>query len=473
MTLSRRGFLAASATAAALTTVHAASASAATTSQYQVSTGSVDITPAAGYPMAGYGTDTPRLSQGTNEPLRARCTVLWDSGTPNVIVTADVLAFGAALHQVIRSKVIQLGVASADFVLTATHTHNGPVLPEKLDPYISYNLTNTAQIQQYADQLAQTLADLVATTLASTRSTVTLDYQVVDEDFSRNRAGLSYVERDVPVLVARGTDGKPRAVLFSYGAHPVAAGSQTLFDPDYPAEAIKEIEAFGPGVFAQFILGPAGDQNPHTTGSVAVSDSFGSDLGTTVRDAIGQPGRTITGGIASQYERVTLPLDITVTSANLAAVKAAYDRHAAAPGTIGYARRHAQRMSAAATNRSFATTVDLPLQVWKFTGTSGLKMVFTGGEIVSGYAVYFRARNGGSNNLWFSGYANEVPAYIPSNELLARDSYEAGIDSDSPGIAGGSMSVYNHFGHFLRKTSSTAPDGVEEKMVAAITRMLA
>ena len=100
-------------------------------------------------------------------------------------------------------------------------------------------------------------------------------------------------------------------------------------------------------------------------------------------------------------------------------------------------------------------------------------MVFTGGEIVSGYAVYFRARNGGSNNLWFSGYANEVPAYIPSNELLARDGYEAGIDSDSPGIAGGSMSVYNHFGHFLRKTSSTAPDGVEEKMVAAITRMLA
>lgn len=72
---------------------------------------------------------------------------------------------------------------------------------------------------------------------------------------------LPYVETEVPVLVARDASGAPLVVLFSYGCHPVCAGAQTQFDPDYPGRAVARIEEAS-GAFAPFVLGPAGDQDP-------------------------------------------------------------------------------------------------------------------------------------------------------------------------------------------------------------------
>lgn len=443
----------------------------------QVSTGSIDITPPIGYPMAGYGTDAPRLATGTNEPLRARCTIIWDNGYPNVILTADVLGFGPTMHQQIRSAVVALGVTSSDFVLTATHTHNGPVLTEKLDPYISYNMTNLTAVTAFSNALVTKLVGLVQTVLAAPRTTCSLDYYVLDENFAYNRERVladvpANNERDVPVLVARDETGVPRAVLFSYGSHPVAAGWLTLFDPDYPAQAIKEIEAAFTGVFAQFMLGPAGDQDPIGDRNVANADAHGEDLGLTVAAAISTPGRDVTGNIATSYSAVALPLDITNTPANLAAVRAAFQARSNNTAALGFQRRHAATMVGEIDTNSFATSVTLPTQVWTIGGTSGLKIVFCGGEVVSGYARYLRNVYGGSQRLWFNAYSNEVPAYIPSDELLAETGYAAGIDGDYPGIAGGSMSVYRYLGHFRRKPNASAPNGVEQTLLNHLQTML-
>jgi len=414
--------------------------------------------------MAGYGVDTPRLSTGVNEPLLARCTILWEANTPNVIVSVDVLGFAQALHENIRSRVVALGVASSDFVLAATHTHNGPVLPDKLDPFISYNLTDLNEVNAYASSLASKLVALVGATLRAPRTPCTLDYSVLSAGFSENRASLpNNIETVVPALVARTNAGVPRAVLFSYGAHLVNGGQQNSFDPDYPSNAIKTIEAAFPGATAQFLLGPAGDQNPTGGRGFTQSDDHGDQLGEKVVSGIRIPGANIVGPILSAYDRVSLPLDVTNTPSNIAAVKALYDARA---GLIGYEPRHAIVQSRAASNGSFGTSVSLPLQVWKL---GGLTIIFSGGEVVSGYAIVLRREY---DNLWFVGYANEVPAYIPSNELLDRKGlgggdYEAGINPNQPGIAGGSMAVYNHFGHFL--SGST---GVETTYLAAARRLV-
>jgi len=438
---------------------------------FSVSTSAVDITPPAGYPMGGYGVDTPRLATGTNEPLKARCTILWDAGTPKVIVTADVLAFGRTMHQAIRAGVIALGVASPDFVLTATHTHNGPVLIEKLNPYIAYNLTELDEVEAFSDDLVDILVRLVQTTLRRRRTRCTLDYQVTDENFSFNREGLPYTEVDVPVLVARSLSGVPRAVLFGYGAHTVAASGQTDFDPDYPAQAIKEIEARADSTFAQFLLGPAGDQNPRITLSFESSDAYGADLGLTVANAIEQPGRRLSGPIRTEYTELEIPLDVSEAASNLAGVAAAYLSRAQRPGMLGFFRRHAEEMIRDLQAGTFETSVMLPVQVWTFAGEPDLNVIFCGGEVVSGYAVVLRNNHLGSDGVWFNAYANEIPAYIPSNELLSRPSYAGGIDMDAPGIAGGSMTVYDHIGHFSRGEPGT-PAGVEEILLTQLESML-
>jgi hypothetical protein len=172
------------------------------------------------------------------------------------------------------------------------------------------------------------------------------------------------------------------------------------FDPDYPSEAIKTIEALGPDVHAQFILGPAGDQNPIDQGDVTVSDAFGAALGSTIANAIGTPGRAIEGPIKSTRLERSLPLDVDTSPYNLARVRENYSKRLN-DGTA-WVRRHAQRMIARIDSGFIETTVVLPIQAWTFTGEHGdfdnsnLSIVFSGGEVVSGYAVYFRTLFGGT-----------------------------------------------------------------------------
>lgn len=442
---------------------------------FAVSTGKIDITPGAGYPMAGYGVDTPRLSTGTNSPLYARCTIIWDDGAPKVVVTVDVLGFRADTHQQIRAAVTATGIPSEDFVLTATHTHNGPVLTEGLDPFIAYDLDNLSAVNTYTAWLVTTVTTLVAQTKLAPRTACTLDYTVLAADFSMNREGLAYVETDVPVLVARDAAGNPRAVIFSYGAHPVAANEQTLFDPDYPAPAIATVESEWPSSFAQFLTGPAGDQNPSSVAGFGDVARFGGALGATIVSAIATPGRTLAGPITGAYTQVTLPLDVSLSAGNVAQVRADYVARGNSPAVSGFERRHANRMVQLIDTTPLASLesdIVLPVQRWEIGGDPALTVIFSGGEVVSGYAVALRNEFGGTDALFFLAYADEVPGYIPSDELLGHACYAGGYDPDFPGIAGSSMSVYDHWAHFRGKRSPTGPDGVEQVFLAHLRGLL-
>lgn len=443
-----------------------------------VSVGKVDITPPVGTPLAGYGVDSPRLSTGTHAPLYARCTILWDNGSPNVIVTADTLGFERSINQSIRGRVAALGVPQSDFVLAAEHTHNGGALLNELVPYITYNISANSTafraIQSYTSAVEDAIVNLVRTTLNATPTACTLDYQFSDENFSFNREGLPYVERDVPILaVRRATDGTLLAVLFSYGCHPVAAGGQTLSDPDYPGVACALIERTT-NAHAQFLMGPAGDQDPVGNSSWQLSANYGTDLGQTVLNALQNRGRSITGPILTAYRDVTVPLDVTDTPANLAVVRADYVARRANASLPGYFRRHAEVMIGQIDNHSFATSVHLPLQTWRLQGAPQLSIALTAGELVSGYGVYLRSRHGGSNGIWVGGYANEYPSYVPSDELLSTGGsqhYACGWSTDYPGIAGGSQTIFGWIGHYRRPPASASQD-IERIVLDNLAAML-
>jgi neutral ceramidase len=438
--------------------------------------------------LGGYGVDAPRVAIYQNPyktPLYARCFVLWDDGKPNVLLVADVLGFPRSMHQTIRRRVIGLApqLQSSRFILQATHTHNGPVLKDKLHPFISYNLTDLALVNAYSNWLENQIVSLVSDTLRARQVSCSLDYQVADEDFAYNREGLPYKERAVPILVARDAGGAPIAVLFSYGCHPVSAGGQNLFDGDFPSAACERVEN-RLGVFAIFVQGPAGDQDPPRLYRERPNDPWkprdfrlrdieGYDLGETVANAVQQRGRFVSGPLEADYIECELPLDITDTPSNLESVKWCYERRKALyPGQA--ASRHADIMIQQIEARAFEASVSVPIQVWKMKGSPMLRIVLTGGELVSGYGEYFRARYGGAEQLLIGGYANEVSAYIPSDELLppqkSGGSYDGGWWEDFPGIAGGSQIYYGYLGHFLRETPTTR--GAESTLEAAISSLL-
>ena len=446
---------------------------------FQISTAKVEITPAPGANpyMAGYGVQatarTVERDAPYADPLLARCVILWDDGKPHAIVSLDVLGIPRSMHLAIRPRLVALADwPSSRIVLVATHTHSGPVIGDVLNPFIAYGLVDLTLVRQYTAWLQDRIVDVVRTALAATRTSVTLAYRVTSADFSRNRAGLPTVETAVPVITAKTGNGTLRAVLFSYGCHPVSAGWQEQWDGDWPGGACAVIED-QTSAFAMFLPGPAGDQDPAGVRGWNLRDSLSQAMGVAVTTATQSAGRTMPGPISSAIREVTLPLDITPTPANLAAVRAAFvDRMGNPDGQPAFYQRHAEMMITRIDSGGYDVSVINPSQVWRIGASPELRMAFVGGELVSGYGAYFRARYGGTNGLYIGGYANEVECYVPANNLLPPlappyGSYEGGWDSDYPGIAGGSMTVYPRIGRFKAGSS-----GVESALISAVTAQL-
>jgi hypothetical protein len=447
---------------------------------FAVSTAKATITPSLDLNpyMAGYGVQTGlRLASSSvpyQDPLYARCIIIWDNGEPNAIVSVDALAIPRSVHQTLTPRLVALANwTQAQIVVQATHTHNGPALPDTLDPYTTYDLSDRGPLNAYASWFQDQIVTAVSAALAAEQSTVTFDYAVTTMNFAYNRAGLSYTETAVPVLTARTSDGKPRAVVFSYGCHPVSAGWQNLFDGDWPAGACSAIEASAPGVFALFLQGAAGDQDPAGARDWPLRDALATRMASAVTSTSAKVGRKLTGPILTTYNEIQLPLDISTSPNNLAAVRACFvTRMKNAQGQPAWYQRHAQLAISMIDSGAVTTAVPNPVQVWKFQGSPGLTIALTGGELVSGYAVYFRARYGGVNSIIVGGYANEVCFYVPANNLLpplatTAGSYEGGWDPDFPGIAGGSLTVYPQIGHFLAGNA-----GVESAIIAGLTAQL-
>jgi len=437
---------------------------------WQAAAGKAEITPPVGTPMGGYGTPfggTPRLAVGTSNPLWARSVVLWDNGRPHVLLCADILGWSTDAATMVRQQVAAAtALPEARLLLTSTHTHNGPAVPGVADPWLVYELTDTAPLAAYEEFLVDTVVSLVLELLAGPREVVTVDYQVTSAPFSANREDLPYTESDVPVLVARRADGTPVAVVFGYGCHPVCAGMLDLWDGDYPAVAAGLIDDAFPDGVAVFLPGPAGDQDPVGPRGAALSLDCGAQLADAVRSVADIPARRLTRVSAARLSTAELPLDVSLDPGNLAVARDFYAERASQPGP-GWELRHAALMvELIEAGEPLATTVDLPVQGWRLTGTPALRLAFVGGEIVSGYAVYLRGRFGGAEGLWFGGYGPGTVAYLPSDELLpplrSGGSYAGGWNPDFPGLAGGSMCAYGWPGHFLA-------GGVQTPIVDAVT----
>lgn len=448
---------------------------------FALSTAKLDITPQPGVNpfMGGYGTQGAARSVVSDvpyaQPLYARCIVIWSGQHPYALVSLDILGITRAMNRAMRPRLLQLANwSTSDFVMVASHTHNGPVIGRTLDPVITYGMApaELAKVDAYTTWLQNRIVSVVQLALSAARTEVSLEYQVGFEAFAYNRAGRPTVERDVPVIIARAADGELHAVIFSYGCHPVSAGGQELWDGDWPAAACERVES-ETDAFALFIPGPAGDQDPVGVRSWALRDDHGTTMSTTVLETVAVGGRELTGPIVTDLREAQLPLDILETPANLAVVRALFEvRTTNQAGLPAWYKRHAERMIALIDSGTYAMSVPNPSQVWKFGSDPALQLAFLGGELVSGYGAYFRARYGGADALMIGGYANETNSYIPANDFLlpiapSWGSYEGGWDPDWPGIAGGSMTIYPQIAHFR-----AGPGGVETAIIDTLTAQL-
>lgn len=92
----------------------------------------VDVTPRG--PMFLYGyPHAPRISTGVNDPLLASAMYLSDRRVRVLFVSVDVIWLSKAMVANARAQIAeQTGLAGEHIMITATHTHSGPVTVEML-----------------------------------------------------------------------------------------------------------------------------------------------------------------------------------------------------------------------------------------------------------------------------------------------------------------------------------------------------
>jgi neutral ceramidase len=231
-----------------------------------VGTGCVDITPSMSLALSWW--DTERRATIVHRPLECRSMAVSDGRRTVVIVTLDLLGLASSYTDRLRTDVATtLGVPDGSVLVCCSHTHSGPMTPGWWLPGID------RPDEAYLEELRHRVTE-VAAVAADCAVPVRVSYGSGSCDLGVSRrlawdnGRVGYppradpagtVDREVGVLRFDTLDGRPVAVLFSYGCHPTVGGPGDWLGPDYPGAAREAIENSFPGATALFLLGNAGD----------------------------------------------------------------------------------------------------------------------------------------------------------------------------------------------------------------------
>lgn len=426
----------------------------------------VKITPETPGWLTGYG-NRNKPAEGVTMDLWARALALEDSaGTRAVIVAADILGFPPPVHRKIRDLARRrYGLAEANLLLVASHTHAGPAMPSRpsMEIFHGFNDETGKSILDYAEWLQGKVLEAVGQALSDLRpSTLGTSSSQWPEGFAINRrlpqaggpprlanhpGGVTDPELRT-FWVHRGA--QPAAVAFTYACHCTTLGGDYYrYHGDWAGAAAEAIERRYSGAVALFVTGCGGDINPNPRGKVEMVADHGRAFLAAVER---QPSPTpVASPLRTHYRPIELPLAAPPTRELLEKLTT----HKSV-----FRQRHAREMLKFLDSGKMPAAVPYPLQVWHFGGD--LTLAALPGEVCVEYSLRLKKELG--PNAWVAGYANEVPCYIPSEKVLAEGGYEAGWDAEfARSVAGGSMIYYGWPAPF-------AP-GVEDRIVGAVRAM--
>lgn len=381
------------------------------------------ITPTEAQWMAGYG-DRKAPATGKATELWLKVLALEDAaGQRAVILTSDLLGMPQSVYRTTTQAAKEkFDLSPEQIILSASHTHCGPVLRGALHDIYPLDDAQRALINAYSEKLevqiletiGKALADLAPARLASGQGKTS---------FAVNRR--NNLEPDVPQLIASGElkgpvdhsvpvlavylpDGKLKAVVCGYACHNTTLAFNQWCG-DYAGFAQMTLEKSHTNATAMFFMGCGGDQNPLPRREVVLAERYGQMLAAAVEEVLLNPPQTLAPKLVTRMEMVSLHFGAAPTQAGLE--KMTND-------TSQITRRWATRLLAQLKEgKPFIREYPFPLQAWLF-GDRQLLLTL-GGEPVVDYALKFKRVFGADT--WVAGYCNDVMTYIPSLRVLRED----------------------------------------------------
>ncbi len=285
----------------------------------KVGVAKLDITPPVGVRLSGFGART-FASLAVHDPLLARALVFDNGETRIGMLVVDLLGVPGDVLANVRERVTSVGIDPQALLITAIHTHSGPV-------YGDDNLTESEKAhwatlpERLAAVLREAAADLGPARVgcASGWSAIGINRREVTPEgtviLGRNHFGP--FDPEVGVVRIERNDGRPLACLFTYACHPVCLSIDNyLTSADFPGFAVHAVEESIPGVTGIFLNGACGNVNPREAavdhgcasgGSFMIAERAGSAL---AREAVSAWRKAVpqdSGALEFRSRTVALP----------------------------------------------------------------------------------------------------------------------------------------------------------------------
>ncbi len=245
-----------------------------------------DVSPIRPMFLFGYP-HVPRQSTGVHDPLRAAALCLDNDGAAILVIAVDILFVSKDSAARCRADLYaKTGILPSHILISATHTHSGPVTADYLvfrsDPIVPK--TDPVFLAYFESQIVEAgvtaWKNRVPAELAAT--------SVLVDGVGGNRLSKTgLADREAGVLIVRhARTHAPIAINIVYSMHPtVLHEDTTLASADFPGFAKKRLIDTFPGAVALYHTGPSGNQSPRysvTAQTFSEADRLGGLLATPI-----------------------------------------------------------------------------------------------------------------------------------------------------------------------------------------------
>ncbi|MFB3826659.1 MAG: neutral/alkaline non-lysosomal ceramidase N-terminal domain-containing protein [Bryobacteraceae bacterium] len=383
--------------------------------QWKAGVAKADITPREPIWMSGFASRT-KPSEGVRQKLWVKALAIEDgAGRTSVIVTADIIGWTREMAESVASRG---GVPRERLVLSASHTHSGPVGGQLGRPGYVLEEKYAAAVRRYLPFLLDATVDTIGRAVRG-MTPATLHWGqglagiAVNRRRAVHRAWPGPVDQDVPVLAVKSPAGELRAVVAGYACHATVLNDYQI-GGDWPG-CFKEVyEQWHPGAEALFVAGCGADANALPRGTPEHARRYGEILAAAVDQVTRGRMPALTGPIYAAWGTVDLPFAVRTRAQIEAELQSR---------TPAYRINAARLLETLDRGGKLPAAYPYPVQVWNFGGR--LIWIVLSSEVVSDYALRLKARHGWTTT-WVSAYANDYCGYIPSLRVLKEGGYEGG-----------------------------------------------
>jgi len=380
-------------------------------------------------------------AEGIHDPLHAKAVVFAQGGTRAAIVACDVTALPMAIVTKARQLVGEMtSVPPENIMITATHTHTGPVLGPRF-----FQHAPPAQMKIALDYLERLPGMIVESVRLAEKNLTEAQVQaaigeVPDVAFNRRflmRSGLVSVnpgaravakgevirpagptDPSLPMLYFATPDGEPLATMVNFAIH-LDTMTGFSYSADFPYQLAKILaDVKGPGMLTHFTIGAAGDINHYR-----IIDPREPRFGHGAQESA-RIGTLLAGEVVRNYDRMeTLaggPLRVSREMVPLIANKKLRADSDQAP--VDETAEDSKGLKPAINPYAFEAEI--------MTITLGDQVAFVGmpGEIFVEHGLVLKVKSP-FKYTFINALANGGIGYVPTRKALSEGAYGASLTS--------------------------------------------